>query len=480
MAGVGWAGLIALVAVVFSAGAAWTMWRRGPLARALLAAPLLMPSALAFAGWGLLRAPDTWLGAVLNRAAQEGWHAAPVVAGRVLAVLGLALWIFPVGAVVIYNGLRGLEATVLEAFKVDGGGRRTVALGMARASTPDIARGWLLMTLLLLGSSVPLHLAQIETLAIQVWFALDNLGRDQQWRAWAGAWPLIVIALAAGWWLGGWTADFDPGESRSGGTTGSASELAPGAIPWALGVLVPLALFVANLGEASALGRVWELHAPAIRNSGWMALGAAIGSLLLSLGTGRAMSGARTPGRAARLIARLALAWALVPGVLVGSAVAGTVELFRSAWLDRSILPVVCAHVARFGFIGVLAGCWAANTARRLVGDQARLDGADRGPDWFPGAVAPVLGVHLAAAGATAVLSLHEIEATVQVMPPGDCLARVILGDLHYSRIADMSAAGVWLLLLGLVPVAATTAWRARARRRARANVNPFSSQQVP
>jgi ABC-type Fe3+ transport system permease subunit len=149
-------------------------------------------------------------------------------------------------------------------------------------------------------------------------------------------------------------------------------------------------------------------------------------------------------------VARLLLVTGLLPGVLVGAAFASLVSWLNFSALDDSILPVVAAHVARFGFVGALTGLWSARVARRLTGELARLDGADSLAAWARACLRPVLGAHLGAAGAGAILSLHEIEATVQVMPPGDCLARVVLGDLHYLRVAEMSAAGVWLLTLGI------------------------------
>jgi len=461
LSSVGWAALIACIATIFACGAAWTMWRCGRLTRAAIAAPLLMPSALAFAGWGLLRAPDTWLGAALERAAQHGWHEAPVAAGRALAALGLSLWAFPVGAIVVWNGLRTIEPSVLEALRLDGGGRLVAAREMMRACRGDALRGGLLVGLLVLGSAVPLHLAQVETLAIQVWFALDNLGLGQQWRAWVAAWPLVTIAVAAGWWLGGRGTEFDPGETRLGAANPGARDLIPGMVPWVLAVGVPLALFTANLGQIGRLGRFWEVNGRAIATSIVTAACVAMGTMALSLAAGRALAEPGPTARLARLGTRLSVICALLPGVLIGSAMAGAVTALDWEWLDDSLVPVIAAHLARFGFIGALAGCWSANAARRFIGDQARLDGADRGIAWWRALLRPVLGVHLAAAAAAGVLSLHEIEATVQVMPPGDCLARVVLGDLHYSRIADMSAAGVWLLVLGLVPVGFASAWRA-------------------
>ncbi len=456
---IGWSALIATLSTVFACAAAWTLWRAGRVARAALVAPLLVPSTLAFAGWGLLRAPDTWLGAWLEQAAQRGWHEAPVVAGRLLAVLGLSLWACPLGAIVIWSGLRATDPTLIESLRADGASPFRVARELARLCRGDILRAAGVVALVMLGSAVPLHLSQVETLAIQVWFALDNLPREQQWRAWAAAWPLVAIAVGAGWWMGGQGARFDSGEARGGGGARRRGDLVAGAIPWALGVVVPLGLFIAHIGHASALPRFWENNGGAIARSLETAAAVAAGTLVLGVATGWALSLRGFWAGLATFTTRLSLISGLLPGVQIGSAMSGLVIAADSAWLEDSLLPVIGAHLARFGFLGALAGCWGANAARRLTGDPARLDGADGWAGWWRASLWPVFGVHLAAAGAAGILSLHEIEATVQVMPPGDCLARVILGDLHYSRVADMSAAGIWLLGAGLLPVLAVALW---------------------
>ncbi len=460
MSGVAWSALIAVLCAPLALAGAWSLWRGGRVCRAALLAPLLVPSTLAFAGWGLLRAPDTWLGAALERAAQRGWHELPVIVGKTLAATGLALWVFPLGAIAVWSGLRATDPAVLDAMRVDGASRRRTGIEFARLCRADLVLGSLLVALLMLGSAVPLHLAQVETLAIQVWFALDNLARDQQWRAWAAAWPLLLIAVAAGWGLGGRARSFDPGEVRSSPGAPRVIDALPGALPWSLGVLVPLILFLSNLGRAGSLARFWENNGGAIARSAAVGAWVALGTLLISIGTAWAVSRRGVAARLGGLGLRALMISGLVPGVLIGSAISALVTRLDSPALDNSLAPVVAAHLARLGFLGALAGCWSANAARRVTDDLARMDGADAGPGWWRACLRPMLFVHLAAAGSAGILSLHEIEAAVMVMPPGDCLARVILGDLHYSRVADMSAAGVWLLTLGLAPVVLAGVWQ--------------------
>ena len=72
----------------------------------------------------------------------------------------------------------------------------------------------------------------------------------------------------------------------------------------------------------------------------------------------------------------------------------------------------------------------------------------------------PVQAPALIGAGiVVGLLSFHEIEAAVQIQPPGaGNLARRLLDYLHYARLQDLSAAAVLLIGSG-VTAALAAAW---------------------
>ncbi|MEM7623817.1 MAG: hypothetical protein AAF235_11525, partial [Planctomycetota bacterium] len=71
----------------------------------LVALPLLMPMPLVYAGLNLFRAPGTAAGDWL--AMGPSWRA--VAAGRIVAVLGLALWSTPIAAGILAGGVRSID-----------------------------------------------------------------------------------------------------------------------------------------------------------------------------------------------------------------------------------------------------------------------------------------------------------------------------------------------------------------------------------
>ncbi|MEZ6232954.1 MAG: hypothetical protein R3B68_02080 [Phycisphaerales bacterium] len=119
----------------------------------------------------------------------------------------------------------------------------------------------------MLGSAVPLHLAQVETDAIRLWRLLNETGADVRWAVWVGAWPTVVAAVVGGMWLAG--------DGR--GMMGMWGRLAmrvvgrrsgwAAAVPVVLGVGVPLVLFAISLHERASLWTFWRLQGEGVRSS---------------------------------------------------------------------------------------------------------------------------------------------------------------------------------------------------------------------
>jgi ABC-type spermidine/putrescine transport system permease subunit II len=87
---------------------------------------------------------------------------------------------------------------------------------------------------------------------------------------------------------------------------------------------------------------------------------------------------------------------------------------------------------------------------------------------WWHLCVRPRFGAVIGIGLAAAALSLHEIESTVFVQPPGPTsLAQYVLDKLHYNRNEDLCAASANLFLVGLV-IAGIAGWLIGRVRRSR------------
>lgn len=440
----------------------------------LLAVPLLLPNYLAYAALGLARAPDTWLGDLLARGPGSGPNWWALAAARAQAILGLTLWSWPLAAFVVGLGARGVGDDTLDALRLDAPGAFVRQRARAAMLGPWLALSVAGVAIVMLGATVPFHLAQIDVAAVRVWLLLDQAGASERWRAWAGAMPLLAPALLAGLVPLAWRRR-EPGAGPERRRAPRAA-VAWTAAAWGASVVLPLLLLVGSLREPGSLLTFWRVAGEGLAFSAGVAAWVGAGGAFLGLCAWYALS-ASTPGRG--LLARAgvacsARAWvaaALIPGVLIGSATAAAWNtLAPGRWLADTPALLVLGHLARFGFVGVLAGAWLARHEPADLRACRAIDGADSPRAWAAACLPAPWGGWwvLAAAGlATACLSLHEIEVGVFVQPPGPGnLAQHLLSLLHFQRMEDLSAAGAWVVGAGAA-LALAAAWAAGAGARA-------------
>ncbi len=454
-------GAAVLIGVLASAlgwpGARLLTRHKGALWAPLILTPMLVPSYLAYAGWGLTRDPGTLVGDTLTRAAADGARWAPILAGKTLAVLGLAMWASPLASLVLASGIARRDPAAEDALRLEPATRAQrwrATLGLHRGAITGSAA---LVALVMLGSAVPMHLAQLDTLALVVWRELAGSARDEWWRSWVAATPLLIVALAAGWGIGGMLVRRAMTDNAEGPRDESAGRARAGAVVgellvWTLAVGAPLALFAWALQDLGALARFWRLSGSGATTS--LAVGTLTGAVCLAIGL--ALSAAISiGGRRARVIAgvgvRVMLVGALIPGVLVGAAIAeATGGAGRGLGLDRGLAGPVMAGVARGSFVVGVVACWASWSEPAALRDARRQLGVGWRA-WALGALPMQAPALVGGAIAGAAMSVHEIEASVMVWPPGrDSLARQTLEYLHYARMDELSAAAIWISGAGL------------------------------
>src|ERR1043165_492162 len=251
------AALVAAVATLLGWPGAWAMRNVPARTAVVLVLPLLFPSYLVSAGWGLLRAPGTALGDWLITS-----HSGAVVGvGFGLALAGLCLWASPIAALLIGAQLARTDADVIEALRMVPAPRWRywlALLGMARGGVVAALAAVFLVTL---GSAVPLHVAQLDTYAIRLWRTLDESGPGEHWRVWVTAWPLIVVAIAAAWFLSARlraeSAETARGTHAAPGRVRISGAVIAAAAVWALAVVVPAVLFALSLRGVKTLHTFW-------------------------------------------------------------------------------------------------------------------------------------------------------------------------------------------------------------------------------
>ncbi len=436
-----WAGGIGAIATVLALPI--VLATRGLRARwsPLVALPLLMPMPLVYAGLNLFRAPGTAVGDWL--AMGPSWRA--IVAGRIVAVLGLALWSTPIAAAVLAAGLRSVDRALPESAALEGAGVIRRTLTTLAAIRSSLLASLAVVCVVMTGSAIPLHLAQINTYSIVLWLELDASPAGEAARVWLAALPVLAVALAASVIVAMLvTREARRPDDPVAPPRAPRAAIVCSVIVLACASLAPLALLARELSTLQTFSVLWRTERAALIQSASIAV--IVGGFGAIIAWAARVAVVARPRVVALGLAALLLT-ALAPGVLVGSAVA-------RAWAGVALVAdspaiLVVAHLARLGAVAALLGVLIAAAEPRARRDARRLDGAIGllGSLRASGDAALASAVGLAIAA----MSLGEIEASVVVQPPGaESVARSMLNMLHFARYEHLSG----LVLLVATPAA--------------------------
>lgn len=449
----GWAAGIGVVSMALAVPAACVLRARGWSVAPMILVPLTLPSYLSYSALSMARAPGTVLGDWVEFAAQRGSKDIPIIAGQVLALTGLSLWAWPISALVAASQWRLVEQTVLDSLRLEQASPARRLWQLAIIGRRGLILGTAAVALVMLGSAVPLHLAQVRTYSMEVWSRLalepGNAG------VWLSAWPLILAAFGAALIFSARApgrgreihAMFEFSNSRTRGA------LIATTLIWITSTLLPLALFAFSVRSWSTLGVLWRYAGGAVVNSLLVSALVGAGAVVLMCLAWFCLSEVRSPVVRAAMKGGvfLWLCGAIMPGVLMGAAVRSAALVCESVpgfvSLLESPLILAAGHLSRFGALPVLAGLWmaAAEPAEHLA--LRRLDGSVSLKGWMMGCLWAHWGVVAAVGIGASCLSLHEIEASVILQPAGTpSLAQILLGYLHFSRTEELSVAAVVLV----------------------------------
>ncbi|MBY0311441.1 MAG: hypothetical protein K2W85_05185, partial [Phycisphaerales bacterium] len=353
-----WVSVISVLAAGLGLPAGWMLRRNVPVLVVAVLVPLLMPTYLVYAGWGLLRGPGTWVGDALGRAPPS----VSIGVNKGLAVIGMALWAWPIAALVIGLAARRVPTVLIDALEMEPASiwrRGWVVLALLRKG---VLGAVVVVGLIMLGSAIPLHLAQVRTYAIDLWTVL-SLSPDIR-GVWIRAMPLVVAAGVGGvlvyWWIGRDHGRRDEvGPDGHDVRVGVGVQMAAGLV-WVMSVVVPLVLFGVMLKHVASIEEFWRFAGMAVARS---VLVSAIVGVIVGCAALLACASASGEKRAwVGIASSVLIGLGLVPGMLVGVAGQGFWNApWMPAWVYASIWPLVWAHAARFCVVGVVVGVWLAH-----------------------------------------------------------------------------------------------------------------------
>lgn len=442
--------------------------RRRALAFALTLTPVFLPSFLAYAGWNALRRPGSSLGDLI---AQQS-PAFIAALGKLLGIGCMAFWLWPIPALILASGYSRLHRDQYEAFTLAGAGFFRRRLFIFSLLKPSIIWSIGLVGLISLASAVPLHLAQVQTLTIEIW---ADLGAQPAREVWPRTIALLVLAGVASFVVLkslarslGWSAVNDDSAPPEALLPSSRLDWPLALIPVALSCLIPLGLFVWGVQSFRHITAFFvesgSILLRSVAYAGIVALGVG-GIMILSWSLTGLLPTAAAPAARTRWVRRVLIvclgAWLvgmLVPGVMVGAAWRSFSTLLASGQLIGSLgepiadlldgpLGLILAHLTRFGALGAFLGFALAQMEERDL-RETRLLMNHRGGEalraWWRASVLRHWPALIGVMAAAAALSLHEIESAVIMAPAGTVsIAGRMLEHLHYNAEHRLMASGL-------------------------------------
>jgi len=442
--------------------------RQAALFLAVLA-PLLLPSYVLYYAWSLPLSPTTGIGGYLSQRPEL----ARLVAGASSSIV-VAVWHWPLAALILAQGWRGIDSQALEAARLEAGAwRRFSAIVL-----PLLARPILLALgtcfVLAVSEFTTFHLAGIRTIGTQLAVLYEQTASDQAVAR--AAWPMVIpaAALVAALLTSPLLRGEAPGTVMGDGTSPRRRSARP--VEWlVLAVLLglslagPAVLFVANFREAAPLRQYLALHSDELAWSGWIGLAAACLALLCAfsaIGTGtlggRRSAAGRAGGAAmgalsAAMHVTILLA-AFLPPALVGSALLRLAVNLPPA-LCQSWVIVSAGLTMRFSAVALIVLRFAAGGASRQLSEMAAVDGASRTQAWLHVHLPLFWPLPVGAMLLVVMLSLTEVPATMMLLPAGlPNFAQRLLNQMHYARDQQVIASCIVLMASYLILAVAAVA----------------------
>lgn len=360
---------------------------------------------------------------------------------HIACVLVWSLWSWPIAAMIVSGGFSGVrssyEAALLSTSRA-GAYLRIVVPGVM----PQIVLSAFAIGALLLGEYTTPHANGL------VVYATELLG-------WAtsspdvidtciAAIPLlgIMVGLIGGMFLlirGHRSSDSE----NSGLNPGRRSHLSLVALLCLISAGLPLAALVLKLSGLGAIAGAAHTYGRDILSSVMVAAAAAVCTIALAIGSAYF---ARV-SKSLVLFIWVTMLFGIVPGALVGEALIAAYNRPALAWVYDQWPIVTLAYVARFAWLGALAGWLLRRDLYGEPGSQAAVDGASLADALFH----VVLPQHLMLLGGVGMivlaLSLAEVASTSMVrVPTFSPISQVIIEKFH--RFEDDMLISLSLLLI--------------------------------
>jgi len=441
----GWAALVAFAAVVLGLGPAALLARtRRPIALlGLLILPLVLPRYVLYYAWTLLLSPTTTLG----RALAENAQLARTV-GQAVPLATLALWYWPLAALLMAQALRMLDCGLWDSARLDAKPFQR----WTHVTVPLLWRPVLLALgvcfLLVMSEFTTFHLSGMRTVGSELAVLYELTGSTGAVAR--AALPLATVAVlgalaltrAAGRWR-------SPAQGEAPIRPCHRGLWCLTGILWCLSLACPVLLLLCHVRAAGPFVQFLSLHSDDLGWSLWVALCAGAVAWVLALAPESvARTGRFGPALERVMVGSLFLVL-FIPASVLAAGFLRLVALVPGGQGLRTSWMILClGQGARYAGLALIVRRLLKVTERRDLAALARLDGVTGLARWWhvdlPCAWPTLAGVFLL----LIMFCLTELSATMVLLPPGlPSFAQRLLNQMHYAR--DEHVIASCLILVG-------------------------------
>ncbi len=451
------AALVAAIAVVLG----WLPGRllgtsrtHGVLLLLLLLTPLVLPRYVLYYAWTLLLSPTTPLGRALASRPELArlvgtWTSTGVLVG----------WYWPVAALVLAQGWRGIDGRMWENACLEAGPGQVFWHVTIPLLSRSVLLAFVVCFVLTLSEFATFHLAGVETLGTELAVLYELTGSAAPVAR--AAWPLVVLALAAAIVLTRASRRWaSVGNVRYGVSTGRIGWFVLAAL-LLVSLIVPIVLMVANVTTLEPFRQFLTLH---LDELGWSLATAVLAAALAYFvalaglfstpecgpraGNGRFPAGFLIGG--SLFLAMFLPASLVAVSLLKLLAVSGAPAALRQTWFLVSV-----GQASRFAGLAFILLLLTRYPHRRRLTEMASLDGASPAQTWWHVHLPQVWPVQVGTFLLVMMFSFTELSATMVLLPAGlPNFAQRLLNQMHYAR--DQQVIASCLVLVGLFVLLAT------------------------
>lgn len=438
------AALIAAVSVLlgYIPGKLLALSSRGKGLFLLMIVPLVLPKYVQYYAWSLLLSPTMSLGKYLS----SNLDVARAI-GTATAVCVLILWYWPLAGLLIANAWKNAGADVLDAaeLETDRWQRfRHITLPLLWRS---MALCFTVCMVLVLSEFSTFHLGGVRTIGTELAVLYELTASESQ--VLRASWPLVIAALAAGYFLHREVLKLNKSESIVLKAT-----LKPAKAQWfvvavlvMISVVAPLVIFIVNIQGMQEFFYFFKLHTDELLWSFVCSSTAVVLAFAIAIGAKKLEVFPMLAKILRPVVYTSIFASMLLPGSIVGVSILKTAVLFGPDF-SQGWLVVSIGQAVRVCGVALILLELSSTSDKHHYAEMASVDGA--------GLLARFRYVYLGRNGGFVgailllllMISITELPATMILLPAGvPNFAQRLLNQMHYARDGQVIAS--CLILIG-------------------------------